>query len=440
VAGEFWDLIDQARVRGASCAECAGELEHILGNLSSADIEAFGRAQEDLMRTSYRWDLWGAAFVIRGGCSDDGFADFRGWLMLQGRDVWEAALQDSESLADVSIDGDVDCEDVLYVASKVYEQVAGHVLTPPPDGPPKQPIGTAWQETDLEALYPKLWKRFAASNAPSAPRDDEFGDTWDRQMATGMALIASGDFEKAAETFALVRTNAPDKRSRITATNNLAWTDLMIGTPSAVSEALGLAKEALQAIEVKPQNASYIGYVKGTLAFALIKNHDEGAGLHLIQEVLASQKAGPRVLALRLCVEAIGLARTGDLDGARSVIREARKADPQCQLLTDAIREVVGPTIVVPHELQGLAPLVLKFGVSDDDERERVLVSASNEELIALVNTVTKDVFEQINRFLDQTFDSEDAVPFGDLAQAAIEAKQELQRRGVSEGEGVVET
>ena len=430
--GRFWDLIDQARVSGASCAECATELEQILGKLSSAEIEAFARAQEDLLRASYSWDLWGAAFVINGGCSDDGFDYFRGWLMLQGRDVWGAALKDPESLADVSVDGDAQCEDVLYAASVAYEQVARHSLPPYSDDPPKQPIGTAWQEADLEALYPKLWMRFAASGAQSARRDNDFGDTWERQLATGMALLASGAFDDAAQTFALVRNNAPRKRTRITATNNLAWTDLMIGTPAAVKVALALANEALQAIEPEPHKTAHIGYIKGTLAFALIKNDDENAGLDLIEEVLASEKAGPRLLALRLCIRAIGLARTGDLDGARSLIGQAGKADPQCQLLTEAVREVVGPTIVVPQQLQSLAPLVQRFGVQDDHERERVLQSASNEELIALVNTVTKDIFDQINRFLDQTFDSEDAVPFGDLAQAAIEAKLELERRGVS--------
>lgn len=58
---------------------------------------------------------------------------------------------------------------------------------------------------------------------------------------------------------------------------------------------------------------------------------------------------------------------------------------------------------------------------------------ASTEELIALVDTVTTDVFDQIIQFLDQTLDAEDAVPFGDLAQAAMEAKLELKRRGASE-------
>jgi hypothetical protein len=63
---------------------------------------------------------------------------------------------------------------------------------------------------------------------------------------------------------------------------------------------------------------------------------------------------------------------------------------------------------------------VQRFAISDDVERERVLKTASAEELIALVNAVTTAMFGQINLFLEQTLDAEDAVAFGDLAQAAM--------------------
>jgi Protein of unknown function (DUF4240) len=432
VAGAFWEVIDQAGARAKSCAECARALESILSALPSTEIEAFAQAQEDLMRSSYRWDLWGAAFVINGGCSDDGFDYFRGWLMLQGRDVWEAALSDPESLAGVSLAEDPECEDVLYAASKAYEQVAGHSLPPSRDQPPEKPIGAAWQESDLAGLYPKLWKRFAAEGAQGQARDSDFGDTWDRQMATGMALLTRGAFESAAQTFAVIRQKAPRQTTRLIATNNLAWTDLMIGTSVAVKEALGLANEVMQAVELEPHKANAMGFFKGTLAFALIKNGEHEAGLALIEEVLANEKAGRPLLAIRLCIRAIGLARTGELDAARSVIGQARKADPQCQLLTQAAREVVGPTIAVPQELQGLAQLVHRFGISDDLVRESVLKGSSNDELIALVNAVTTEMFGKINQFLEQTLDAEGAVAFGDLAQAAMEAKLELKLRGVN--------
>jgi len=41
----------------------------------------FNRAMED----AYTWDLWGAAYLINGGGSDDGFAYFRSWLISRGR-------------------------------------------------------------------------------------------------------------------------------------------------------------------------------------------------------------------------------------------------------------------------------------------------------------------------------------------------------------------
>jgi len=260
--------------------------------------------------------------------------------------------------------------------------------------------------------------------------DDGF---WERQMEAGMVLLANGRFDTAAETFAAVRQHAPRPLTRTIATNNLAWTNLMIDTPVAVREALGLANEALQAMEAEPRKASYIGSVKGTLAFAFIKNDQVPAGLALIEQVLASETPGPRVLALRLCIRAIGLAQAGDPADGRSSIRQARKADPACHLLPQAIRSVIGPSIAVPQSLRSLAPWVQRFGISDDVERESVLNRASDEELTALVNAMTADMFDQINQFLDHTFDAEDAVPFGDLAQAAMEAKLELRRRGVSD-------
>ena len=207
----------------------------------------------------------------------------------------------------------------------------------------------------------------------------------------------------------------------------------MMDTPAAVKEALPLANEALKSIEAEPQKAVYVWSIKGTLAFALIKSGDPKGGLALIEEVSANESSGPHTSALRLCIKAIGLAQAGDLVRARELVWQARKTHPQCQLLPQAERAVMGSRIVVPEELRGLAALVERFGIADDVERKHVLKGASTEELIALVNAVTKDTFDQITQFLDQTFDAEDAVPFGDLAQAAMEAKLELKLRGVTE-------
>ena len=77
-------------------------------------------------------------------------------------------------------------------------------------------------------------------------------------------------------------------------------------------------------------------------------------------------------------------------------------------------------------------PLVLQFGFSDDVEREKVLKAASTEQLTALVSAVDKAVFDLINSYLDETNDPEKAVPYGDLAQAAMEAQFVLKSRGAA--------
>ncbi|MFC9245678.1 DUF4240 domain-containing protein [Streptomyces sp. NPDC057136] len=70
--------------------------------------------------------LWAAAYVINGGCSDDGFDYFRGWLIAQGREVFERTAADPDALAEVPIvrasaaDGlDLACEEVLSIPYRV---------------------------------------------------------------------------------------------------------------------------------------------------------------------------------------------------------------------------------------------------------------------------------------------------------------------------------
>jgi Flp pilus assembly protein TadD len=255
-------------------------------------------------------------------------------------------------------------------------------------------------------------------------------DEWDAQMEMGMALLASGDWKGAATAFAQVRKGAPGHLTRTIATNNLAWTNLMIGTPFAVKQALTLAKEATNGIDVDTPRSDYVESVKSTLAFALIKYGDNAGGLALIDDVLAGENREPRQMGLRLCIRAIALARAGDTLTARSLIRRALLIDPRCQLLTEAIESVGGRTVAVPVGLQDLTPLLEKFGISDDVERGRVVSAATTRELKDVVAVVTAEVLDEINQFLDETFDAEYAVRYGDLAQAAMEARLELKKRG----------
>jgi Protein of unknown function (DUF4240) len=74
---------------------------------------------------SYDWGLWGAAYVIDGGCSDDGFDYFRAYLISRGRAVFEAAMADPDSLADADLEGGEMWEDWMSPTMHVTKARTG---------------------------------------------------------------------------------------------------------------------------------------------------------------------------------------------------------------------------------------------------------------------------------------------------------------------------
>lgn len=100
---QFWALIDAARAEAGGDDDTLIEALHVaLFQLDADQILGFQRRFGELHERSYTAALWGAAHLINGGCSDDGFDYFRGWLISRGRAVFEAALADPDSLATVA--------------------------------------------------------------------------------------------------------------------------------------------------------------------------------------------------------------------------------------------------------------------------------------------------------------------------------------------------
>jgi hypothetical protein len=90
---QFWTLIEAAKAAtGGDCRAQTAHLVAALGQRSVNEVLVWDRIHGELMAESYRWDLWGAASLINGGCGDDGFDYFRGWLLGQGRAIWQVAL------------------------------------------------------------------------------------------------------------------------------------------------------------------------------------------------------------------------------------------------------------------------------------------------------------------------------------------------------------
>ncbi|WP_344047136.1 DUF4240 domain-containing protein [Streptomyces thermoalcalitolerans] len=168
---EFWELIDGSReTAGGDPEEQAGLLVEWLLDCDPETVLDFARHFESRYNRAYRWDLWGAAWVLLNGASDDAFDFFRCWLIGQGREVFEGALHDPDSLADLlgdfdeEIDGDG--EDLGYAADEAYEQLTGTVapdlgLAPAPAEPEGTPLDLE-NDRVLARRYPRLWDRFRA--------------------------------------------------------------------------------------------------------------------------------------------------------------------------------------------------------------------------------------------------------------------------------------
>lgn len=164
-ADEFWQLIDKTlETGGGDVSKQADLLVEILVKRSVDEIFAYEKIMDDLLDKAYDGALWDAADIIGCGCSDDGFLDFRAWLISNGQEVYEKALVDPESLVDIiDVDDDGKQGALIYVAMTAYEKKTGQ------DMPPKnyttrfhysQLSGSHWAEEIRKERFPKLAAKF----------------------------------------------------------------------------------------------------------------------------------------------------------------------------------------------------------------------------------------------------------------------------------------
>ena len=81
----FWNIVERVHTAtpGDMDSKCA-LLKQELARLPENDAADFARHFDEKMDRAFDWSLWGAAYVINGGCSDDTFSDFRASLISRG--------------------------------------------------------------------------------------------------------------------------------------------------------------------------------------------------------------------------------------------------------------------------------------------------------------------------------------------------------------------
>jgi hypothetical protein len=146
----FWAILEASGQGGGAAHYRA--LTRALAKLPAEEIVGFRRRYEALVDGAHRTDLWGAAYTINGGASDDGFFYFCVWLVSMGRRVYEAALNDPDSLAEV-VDPDEEYEADL-------------------DGAPVEAWKKKTRRSDEE-----FFEELAQQERPEAPEREE--EDWD---------------------------------------------------------------------------------------------------------------------------------------------------------------------------------------------------------------------------------------------------------------------
>lgn len=164
VAG-FWQLITETR-RAADndTGRQSGLLQDRLAERSPQVILAFDRIRHRLDEGLYTWKLWGAAYVIEDGCSDDCFRDFRAYVISLGPGAYASAVRNPDSLAAVAEGADQgDWENADNVAPDAYSSVTGTDFPRDDSDLSGRPRGTPFDGNNAAALarrYPLLAARF----------------------------------------------------------------------------------------------------------------------------------------------------------------------------------------------------------------------------------------------------------------------------------------
>ena len=163
----FWAVIDETMSDTQDTQ--AAKLKTELAALSRDGLIEFNLHYRNKLAEANSWDMWAAAYIINGGCSDDGFDYFRDWLISKGQAVFDAAQKDPETLKGVATPWDTEFEEFRYVMLDIMEEVHNGEFPTVPSQKHSPPSGEEWDEDTVDTKYPKLAEWVNAKTSSSKP-------------------------------------------------------------------------------------------------------------------------------------------------------------------------------------------------------------------------------------------------------------------------------
>ncbi|RDE23031.1 DUF4240 domain-containing protein [Motiliproteus coralliicola] len=157
----FWEVIESVKEKSGEDWESRPELlKEALLKMTPDEVIAFNNTYFSKLTESYRWDLWGAAYVLNGGCSDDMFDYWRAFLISEGKAIFEKALSTPDSLSELDDIEEAELEEFSYAIDDAYETLTGNEIPSPESKYPESPVGDRWEEDDLPNLLPRLCEKY----------------------------------------------------------------------------------------------------------------------------------------------------------------------------------------------------------------------------------------------------------------------------------------
>ena len=158
---DFWRLVGIAKsAAGADVHARVESLRTVLADLSKGDLESFQKHYDDVSLESRSWSLVGAAVLMNGSCTDDGFRYFCHWLISEGQEVFAAALADPDTLEALPRQPLFELEAFAYVAQALYREKFDQELERDFRVEITPPAGEEWHEGELPRLLPRLAAKY----------------------------------------------------------------------------------------------------------------------------------------------------------------------------------------------------------------------------------------------------------------------------------------
>lgn len=180
---QFWEIIDSANQSVPDMDQESRRCQVVkkLTQLSLEEILSWHLILTEYSNAAHRNDLWAASAALGAHYTDDGFIDFRSWLISRGKEVYMNAMRDPDSLAAVPLNGEkLNFERFGSVAYEAYgakqlrvgfdsweamykalnnrtldRQIIKDIHT---ELPMREDIGASWSTRELPGLFPGICK------------------------------------------------------------------------------------------------------------------------------------------------------------------------------------------------------------------------------------------------------------------------------------------